>query len=319
MDLISIIVPVYNAEPYLNRCIHSLVNQTYPNIEIVLVNDGSTDLSLSICESWAIKDERVRVLKKQNGGVSSARNAGLDAASGSFIFFCDADDIIISTCLDSLSCCQKKFNSDITIGRVASCFSQNTELSDILANISKEQSYALSNQRLFSLQGEKRYITGKLIKREYIGSTRFDPAISLGEDSIFFYSLLLKRLSLSYCPSAVYIYYRDHESASSDGKVVPAFYYVGKWCLQNSKHIHSDAEINRYLFSEGFKNLFLYRYLHRKDRSYPHKKRAASLLNKAIPRLFAARKITFIQKTVFCAMTYIPSHYSLYAGRKNRR
>lgn len=81
MDLISIIVPVYNAEPYLDRCIRSLVNQTYPNVEIVLVNDGSTDLSLSICESWAIKDERVRVLSQQNGGVSSASNAGLDAAS----------------------------------------------------------------------------------------------------------------------------------------------------------------------------------------------------------------------------------------------
>ena len=165
---------------------------------------------------------------------------------------------------------------------------------------------------------EKRFIVGRLIKRECIGQTRFDPAISLGEDTIFLYNLLQKRVTLSYCPSAVYIYYRDHESASSDGKVVPAFYYVGKWCLQNSKHIHSDAEINRYLFSEGFKNLFLYRHLHRKDRRYPYKKSTATLLNKAIPRWFAARKITFIQKTVFCAMTYIPSLYSLYAGRKNR-
>lgn len=319
MDLISIIVPVYNAEPYLDHCIRSLVNQTYPNIEIVLVNDGSTDLSLSICESWTIKDTRVRILSKQNGGVSSARNAGLDAASGAFIYFCDADDVIISTCLDSLSCCQKKYNSDITVGRVASFYSPNTDLSDILANISKEQSYALSNQRLFSMPGEKRYIVGKLIKRECIGSTRFDPAISLGEDSIFFYSLLLKKLSLSYCPSAVYIYYRDHESASSGAKVVPTFYYVGKWCFQNSKPINSDAEINRYLFSEGFKNLFLYRHLHRKDRRYPYKKSAATLLNKAIPRLFAARKITFIQKTAFCAMTYIPLLYSLYAWWKNRQ
>ena len=319
MDLISIIVPVYNAEPYLDRCIRSLVNQTYPDIEIVLVNDGSTDLSLSICESWAEKDNRIRVINKQNGGVSIARNTGLDAASGSFVYFCDADDEIISTCLEALACCQKKFNSDITVGRVASCYLKNADLSDILAGINKEHSFALSNQRLFSLQGEKRYITGKLIKREYIGSTRFDPAISLGEDSIFFYSLLLKRLSLSYCPSAVYIYYRDHESASSDGKVVPAFYYVGKWCMENSKHNQPDAEIGRYLFIEGFKNLFLYRYLHRKDHRYPYKKSAATLLNKAIPRLFAARKISFIQKTVFCAMTYIPSLYSLYAWWKNRQ
>jgi len=318
MDLISIIVPVYNAEPYLDRCIRSLVNQTYPEIEIELVNDGSTDLSLSICESWAEKDNRIRVINKQNGGVSSARNTGLDAASGSFVYFCDADDEIISTCLDSLICCQKKYNSDITVGRVASFNSQNAELSDVLAGINKEPSFALSNHKLFSLPGDKRYIVGKLIKRECIGSTRFDPAISLGEDSIFFYSLLFKRLAMSYCPSAVYIYYRDHESASSGKKVLPTFYYVGKWCMENSKHNQPDAEINKYIFMEGFKNLFLYRYLHRKDHSYPYKKITDSLLKKAIPRLFSARKISLIQKTVFCAMTYIPPLYSLYAWWKNR-
>lgn len=318
MDLISIIVPIYNAEPYLDRCIRSLVSQTYPDIEIVLINDGSTDQSLSICESWAKKDDRIRVIDKQNGGVSSARNAGLDTASGSFIYFCDADDVVSSSCLDLLACCQKKYNSDITIGRVASCFSKNTELSDILTNINNEPSSALSNHSLFNLPSEKRFIIGKLIKRECIGHTRFDPKISLGEDSIFFYSLLLKRLTLSFCPSAVYIYYRDHESASSGGKLVPAFYYVGKWCMVNSKHIQPDAEIGRYLFIEGFKNLFLYRYLHRKDHRYPYKKSAATLLNKAIPRLFAARKISFIQKTVFCAMTYIPPLYYLFAWWKNR-
>lgn len=318
MDLISIIVPVYNAEPYLNRCIRSLVNQTYQDIEIMLINDGSTDLSLSICDTWAKKDARIKVIHIQNTGVSGARNVGLDAASGSFVYFCDADDAIISTCLESLVCCQKKYNSDITIGLVKDCFSPSTDFSDVLANIKKEQSSALSTHSLFSMAREKRFIVGRLIKRDCIGQTRFDPAISLGEDTIFLYNLLQKRVTLSYCPSAVYIYYREHKSASSDGKVVPAFYYVGKWCMANSKHIQPDAEINKYIFMEGFKNLFLYRYLHRKNCRYPYKKNTASLLKKAIPRLFAARKISFIQKTVFCAMAYIPSLYSLYVWWKNR-
>ena len=91
-ETISIIVPVYNAEGTLNRCVSALVGQTYQNIEIILVNDGSTDRSLEICRRFASEDGRIRVIDKPNGGVSSARNAGLDVATGAFIMFCDSDD-----------------------------------------------------------------------------------------------------------------------------------------------------------------------------------------------------------------------------------
>lgn len=89
---ISIIVPIYNAASTLLRCIHALMVQTYSNIEIILVNDGSSDNSLQICHQFAAEDNRIRVIDKSNGGVSSARNAGLDAATGSYIMFCDSDD-----------------------------------------------------------------------------------------------------------------------------------------------------------------------------------------------------------------------------------
>lgn len=91
-DLVSIIVPVYNAETTLERCISALVGQTWKNIEIILVNDGSKDRSLEICRRYASEDKRIQVIDKPNGGVSSARNAGLDAATGAFIMFCDSDD-----------------------------------------------------------------------------------------------------------------------------------------------------------------------------------------------------------------------------------
>ena len=89
---ISIIVPVYNAENTLERCVSALIGQTYQNIEIILVNDGSKDRSLEICQNFAERDSRICVIDKPNGGVSSARNAGLDVASGEFIMFCDSDD-----------------------------------------------------------------------------------------------------------------------------------------------------------------------------------------------------------------------------------
>ena len=89
---LSVIVPVYNAERFLERCITSLTNQTYKNLEILLVNDGSKDDSLSICRRFAQQDDRIKVLDKPNGGASSARNLGLKHATGDYIGFCDADD-----------------------------------------------------------------------------------------------------------------------------------------------------------------------------------------------------------------------------------
>ena len=91
-SLISIIVPIYNVEKYLCECIESLINQTYTNLEIILVDDGSTDSSSAICDEYALKDERIVVIHNQNGGVSRARNAGLDIMTGEYVLLADSDD-----------------------------------------------------------------------------------------------------------------------------------------------------------------------------------------------------------------------------------
>lgn len=94
MDLISVIVPIYNVEQYLDECIQSIVGQTHSNLEIILVDDGSPDNCPQMCDDWALRDERIKVIHKKNGGLSSARNAGIDIATGQFIGFVDSDDII---------------------------------------------------------------------------------------------------------------------------------------------------------------------------------------------------------------------------------
>ena len=94
MDLISVIIPVYNVEKYLDRCVESVVNQTYKNLEIILIDDGSTDNCLAKCDEWARKDSRIKVIHKKNGGLSDARNAGLKIAQGKYIGFVDSDDWI---------------------------------------------------------------------------------------------------------------------------------------------------------------------------------------------------------------------------------
>lgn len=93
-QLISIIMPVYNAEKYLNRSIESVMNQTYKNIEIILVNDGSTDASLTICSNYQKADSRIKLINQKNSGVSAARNRGIDEATGTYIMFIDSDDYI---------------------------------------------------------------------------------------------------------------------------------------------------------------------------------------------------------------------------------
>ena len=94
MSLVSIIVPVYNVEPYIETCIQSLIRQTMGNIEVILVDDGSTDRSGELCDQYAEADERIRVIHKQNGGLSSARNAGISAAKGEYLLFVDSDDYV---------------------------------------------------------------------------------------------------------------------------------------------------------------------------------------------------------------------------------
>ena len=101
-SLISVIIPVYNVEAYLDACVRSVVNQTYTELEILLVDDGSTDRSGALCDVWAARDARIRVIHKANGGLSDARNAGLEAARGAYIAFVDSDDRIAETMLEEL-------------------------------------------------------------------------------------------------------------------------------------------------------------------------------------------------------------------------
>ena len=113
--LVSVIVPVYNVESYVAKCIESIVNQTFKDLDIILIDDGSTDSSGSICDRYAEKDKRIKVIHKVNGGVSSARNAGLDIAVGEYIVFVDGDDYINSQMIETLYSVIVENNSDLVM------------------------------------------------------------------------------------------------------------------------------------------------------------------------------------------------------------
>ena len=115
MPLVSIIVPVYNVQNYLDRCLKSLINQTLKDIEIILVDDGSPDLCPEMCDAFAAKDSRIHVVHKKNGGLSSARNAGMAVATGKFIGFVDSDDSVDPEMYDKMSTILVRENVDFVM------------------------------------------------------------------------------------------------------------------------------------------------------------------------------------------------------------
>lgn len=115
MRKVSVIVPVYNVQGYIADCLTSIINQDYPNLEIIIVDDGSTDDLLRICEEYAEKDCRVRVIYENNSGPGAARNRGIDCVTSDFLTFVDSDDILENNYISSLVAQQEKYNSDIAI------------------------------------------------------------------------------------------------------------------------------------------------------------------------------------------------------------
>lgn len=176
-ERISIIVPVYNAAKTLPRCVRSLTGQTYRNLEILLVNDGSKDDSLAVCRSLAEQDDRIRVIDKPNGGVSSARNAGLDAAAGKFVMFCDSDDWVEPDWCAAMA--ENSGEDDLTICEIVR--------TDGSAQAEKPELEIRERRELLHAPLLMCAVWNKIYLRSVIESNhlRFPQQLSLGEDFAF--------------------------------------------------------------------------------------------------------------------------------------
>lgn len=145
VDLISVIIPVYNAEPYLERCLNSVMNQDYPNIEIVLVNDGSTDGSLSICENYAMRNpDKFRILNQCNTGASIARKNGIEVSKGEYLMFVDSDDFVAKNYISALYSGIQAYNSKISI-----CSSQRLNPNEVPQEQTEIQRRIITSKELF--------------------------------------------------------------------------------------------------------------------------------------------------------------------------
>ena len=218
MATVSIIVPIYNVEAELRKCVSSILAQTYKDIEVILVDDGSPDNCGAICDEFACKDARIVVIHKENGGLVNARKSGLERSTGRFISYVDGDDWIEEDFIQNLIDCQQKYNVDI----VAAGFSKDIgDISDEHANVipsglyDKQRMIAEVYPRMicagpYFYFGVCSYVWNKLFKKELLYDCQMavDPRISIGEDTSVVYSVLLKSNSLYISDNASYHYYQ---------------------------------------------------------------------------------------------------------------
>lgn len=223
--MISIIVPVYNVKKYLRTCIESVLAQTYTDWELLLVDDGSKDSSGSICDYYAAQDSRIHAMHKENGGVSTARNYGLENAKGAWIMFVDSDDMLLPHALD--------FCMAHTEGVEMVCCECKTVHEDGVTEFNNKQT--LHNPELMSSRDYAERILSyntlcgpvcKLISKDVIDTAHFEKKLHKGEDAQFLVSLLIKKDFKVYCSSEIIYKYRILTNSLSHGNALMQISYI---------------------------------------------------------------------------------------------
>lgn len=206
MESISVIIPVYNVEEYIERCLTSVLNQTYSTIEVILVDDGSTDNSGSICDRYAKQDQRIKVIHKKNGGLSDARNSGLKIAKGKYVCFVDSDDVMAPNCIELLYNLCVKNDAEISMGQYQIFCEKIT-----FVDGNKQNEEVLNGCEILWRLFGKDYVTyvvawGKLYLRQLFEDVEF-PYGKINEDEATTYKLFNKAKRVAVSEANVYGYY----------------------------------------------------------------------------------------------------------------
>lgn len=201
MKLLSVIIPVYNVKPYLEKCVESIVDQTYHNLQIILVDDGSTDGSQTICDELAQKDSRIVVIHKENGGPSTARNVGMDRAKGDYIAFVDSDDWLERNMYEVLINQLEAHDADLVACSFYECKGDEKKAVGDSKNIS-----VFNTEEIFINKNQLRFLVwNKVFRRSFVEKLRFVPG-QVYEDFHFCRQVFLKTKKLIYLDVPFYDY-----------------------------------------------------------------------------------------------------------------
>ena len=250
--IVSVIVPVYNGEKYLQRCIESILKQTFQDFELLLIDDGSTDNSKKILEYYQDLDDRIHLYSKKNGGVSSARNLGLQQAKGIFITFIDADDYVSSQYLEILFNAMIKNNTDLVISNAidvkdgkAQSIDRKTIGCKLLSQ--KEAMIEMFKSSLFS-----HVCWGNLYKNSIACKCSFDEELRVAEDGKFLYDYLSKIDKVVLIEERIY-YYNYHLNSTMNGGFSDKFFDELKMYFEAHHRFEHDREIREAIVEKIFR------------------------------------------------------------------
>ena len=242
-EKISVIVPVYNVEAYLERCVESILQQTYAHFELILINDGSTDSSGQICDHLASQYENIKVYHIENAGVSNARNMGIQLATGSWVTFIDSDDFVTQDYLATLASAVEGLNVGFVIAPLHHI--KNGVVTDLPPHSGKTELWSTEEtmKELLMTTRTSFFPVAKLFKRDLLADEKFNTNYHLAEDALFLTELLLKtRCSCVFIDKPVYFY--DHREGSATTSV--------------NRHVFDTIEVYQQIIaqvSQAFPNL----------------------------------------------------------------
>ncbi len=256
---ISIIIPVYKVEQFLERCVSSVTTQTYKNLEIILVDDGSPDGSPAICDKLANEDKRIKVIHKKNGGVSSARNEALKKATGDYVAFVDSDDWVEKTMYEEMLNIALEEDADMTFckmkeARSDGTFSNYNEFNLDKLKEKKIEYFFINAKSGFDLVGVLGGPCRTLFKKSTIEGLEFNTTLKYGEDLFFLLKVFEKAKNVAICDNYFYNYYKNVESVCNT---------INKSYFENAKTLHKYLieynKLNNLNFIHFINHLYLYR------------------------------------------------------------
>ena len=323
-ELISVIVPVYNVEKYVEKCINSIMRQTYKNLEIMIVNDGATDNSRLVCEALAKKDKRIRLINKENGGLSDARNVGIDNANGKYISFIDSDDYVEENYVELLYNTIKQYDADVSIASHKVIYEKN-----IIDKSTGKKFCATSKEILEMLLYDNGIDTsawGKLYKRELFKDIKF-PKGRLFEDSATIYKLIDKSEKIAVYSKPVYNYIIRNDSISNE-----------KFSERKLDLITSTKEMTEYIrkkypeLNKACNRRLMYAYLSTLTQLAKSKVKNKKIQNELMGSICKNRSEVLKDKNIpnrdkiglistilgFYCFKYIWKIYSIFTGRSNK-
>ena len=305
---ISVIIPIYNTAAYLPRCLDSILNSTYQNLEVLCINDGSTDESAAILKRYATEDSRVIAVNKANAGVSSARNTGLDLATGDFIAFVDSDDWVHPQSFEILAWGQEQTEADIVIGKYSITAENKQKFKQI--DLKTVEVTAIPNVDAMKIGQLKSLVWGRLYKRSSISGLRFENGLKWGEDTFFSICTLSNNPNIALVDSELYYYFQRETSST---RILPFSSKLALVRCYLTYYGKSESDTQRCLYlKQGLKQALACRYTGMFEATGEEQHECSMLLEQCKEKLRESNIVGKKETLVYNAFILVPALYRLF-------